>query len=123
MYEEDYIKRMIKSIGQMLVAIVKGKNAIENNMNEDNYDVIISEDGLLEIMIKKYISDGKINEAENMLFKAISLHKSTKNLELAIFFYDEINKLDKDKLEKYNFSKQEIVEGLKEVKKLYNTEI
>lgn len=123
MYEEDYIKRMIKSIGQMLVAIVKGKNAIENNMNEDNYDVIISEDGLLEIMIKKYISDGKINEAENMLFKAISSHKSTKNLELALFFYDEINKLDKDKLERYNFSKQGIVEGLKEVKKLYNTEI
>lgn len=123
MYEEDYIKRMIKSIGQMLVAIVKGKNAIENNMNEDNYDVVISEDGLLEIMIKKYISAGKINEAENMLFKEISSHKSRKNLELALFFYDEINKLDKDKLEKYNFSKQEIVEGLKEVKKLYNTEI
>lgn len=53
MYEEDYIKRLITSIGQMLVAISAGRDAVKSNIKLDNNNVTISEDGLLEIMIRK----------------------------------------------------------------------
>lgn len=119
MFEKDYLKRVIKGIGQMLIAISIGKSAIESNIDEDKHTVAISEDDLLELMIKRYISDGKINEAENMLFEAIISRKSVKDLEIALYFYEEINKWDEHKLEKFNFSRQEVVEGLKDVKKLY----
>lgn len=120
MFEKDYIERMIKTALQAVASIFKGKNAIESSISETNDDVIIKEDQLLEIMIRKYISEGKINKAENMLFEALESRKSAKNLELALFFYDEINKWDEDKLESCNFSKEEILEGLNSIKELYN---
>ncbi len=123
MFEQDYMQRIIKGIGQVIIGIFIGKSAVENNINQDNHDLRISEDELLEFMIKRYISDGKINEAENMLFEAIESNKSQKNLEISLFFYNEINKWNEDKLIKYNFSKYEIKEGLKDIKKLYDGQL
>lgn len=119
MYEEDYIKRLITSIGQMLVAIVAGRDVVKSNIKIDNQNVIISEDGLLEIMINKYIHEGKINEAESMLIKKIKSRKSKRNCQIALSFYEEINKWDESKLKKYNFSRQKIIEGLESIKKSY----
>lgn len=119
MFERDYIQRVIKSIGQMAIAIGIGKRAVDSIIDEEKETVAITEDELLEIMIGKCLSEGKINEAENMIFEAMKSRKSAKDLEIALSFYEEINKWDEDKLEKYNFSKQEIVEGLEDVKKLY----
>lgn len=119
MDENDYIKRLITSIGQMLVAIVAGRDVIKSNIKIDNQNVTISEDGLLEIMITKYIHEGKINEAESMLIEKIKSCKSKRNYQIALSFYEEINKWDESKLEKYNFSKQKITEGLECIKKSY----
>lgn len=119
MFERDYIQRVIKSIGQMAIAIVIGKRAVDSIIDEEKETVTISEDELLEIMVGKCLSEGKINEAENMIFEAIKSRKSAKDLEIALSFYEEINKWDEDKLAKYNFSKQEIVEGLEDIKELY----
>lgn len=41
-FEQDYIKRVIDSIGKMCVAIVAGKNSIESNIEDNNYDMKIS---------------------------------------------------------------------------------
>ena len=119
MNENDYIKRLITSIGQMITAIVAGKDAVKNNIKLDKHNVTISEDGLLEIMINRYIHEGKVNEAEGMIIEAIKSHKSNRSYELALLFYDEISKWDENKLMKYNFSKRKIIEGLENIKKLY----
>lgn len=120
MFENDYFERMIKTVINGLVSIFKNKNSIENSIENDS--VILKEDQLLEIMIKKYISEGQINKAEDMLFEAIEDRKSPRNLEIAVFFYETISKWDDEKLMKCNFSKEEIVNGLNEVKSLYNDE-
>lgn len=120
MFENDYFERMIKTVINGLVSIFKNKNSIESSIENDS--VILKEDQLLEIMIKKYISEGQINKAEDMLFEAIEDRKSSRNLELAVFFYETISKWDDEKLMKCNFSKEEIVNGLNEVKSLYNDE-
>lgn len=117
--ENDYIQRIIKGISNLLVSIAAGKNAVESCIDESTNRVVISEDKLLEIMIKRYMNEGKINEAEDMLFEEIETNRSAKNLETALYFYKELNEWDEKRLSKYNFSKREIVEGLKEVKKLY----
>lgn len=120
MFENDYFERMIKTVINGLVSIFKNKNSIESSIENDS--VILKEDQLLEIMIKKYISEGQINKAEDMIFEAIEDRKSSRNLELAVFFYETISKWDDEKLMKCNFSKAEIVDGLNEVKSLYNDE-
>jgi hypothetical protein len=121
MFENDYFERMIKTVINGLVSIFKNKNSIESSIENDS--VILKEDQLLEIMIKKYLSEGQINKAEDMLFEAIEDRKSSRNLELAVFFYETISKWDDEKLRKCNFSKAEIVDGLNEVKSLYNDEV
>lgn len=119
MYENDYIMKMIKTALQAVASIFKGKSAIESSIDENSDDITIAEDQLLEIMIRKYIIEGEINKAENMLFEAINSHKSPRNLELALFFYEEISKWAEDKLISCNFSKIEILEGLNTVKRIY----
>ncbi len=112
MYENDYIMKMIKTALQAVASI-------ENSIDENSDNITIAEDQLLEIMIRKYIIEREINKAENMLFEAINSHKSPRNLELALFFYEEISKWTEDKLISCNFSKIEILEGLNTVKRIY----
>lgn len=119
MFEDEYIIRLIKSGVKTAVALFAGKDAVKSDIDIQNYNMTLSEDELLEYMIKKYISEGKINEAENILFEIIEIRKTKKNLETALFFYKELSKWDEAKLIKYNFSKLEIEQGLKDVRKSY----
>lgn len=117
--EKDYILRLIKSTVDFMVTIFSKKNAIGNCMNEQNHNVRVSEDDLLQFMVNKYISDGKINEAEDMIFEAIEANKSEWNFKTAISFYEELSGWSDDKLSKCNFSKREIIQGLEDVKEMY----
>ncbi|MFL0196292.1 DUF6483 family protein [Clostridium sp. WILCCON 0269] len=119
MFEEDYIIRIIKAGVKTAVALFAGKDAVKSDIDIKNYNMTLSEDEVLGFMIKKYISQGKINEAENILFEVIEFSKTKKNLETALFFYKELSKWDETKLFKCNFSKLEIEQGLKDVRKLY----
>jgi hypothetical protein len=121
MYEDEYIIRLIKSGVKTAVALFAGKDAVKNDIDIQNYNVTLSEDELLEYIIKKYISEGKINEAENILFQVIETRKTEKNLETAELFYKELSKWDEARLLKCNFSKLEIEQGLKDVRELYST--
>ena len=91
MFEQDYMKRIIKGIGELMIGIFIGKNAIENNLNQDNHDVRISEDELLKFMIKRYISDGRINEAENMLFEAMKSNNLGNEIRIEEVRYKYVN--------------------------------
>ncbi|MFT8313670.1 MAG: DUF6483 family protein [Clostridium sp.] len=120
MNESDYIMKLIKSSTQLLVTIFSGKNAMDSLVNEQNGNVTISENDLLSIMLNNYINAGKINEAENMIFEHIEICKSPFNLQIALSFYKKLNLWSDDKLAKCNFSRNEIVEGLRDVKKYMN---
>ena len=119
MSEDDYILRLIKSGVKAVVALFAGKDAIKSDIESENYNMTISSDELLEYMIKKHLREGKINEAEDVLFEAIENQRTKKNLEVALFFYSELNKWDDAKLKKYNFSKIEIQQGIEDIKKIY----
>ncbi|APH16676.1 hypothetical protein NPD5_1122 [Clostridium sporogenes] len=119
MFEDEYIIRLIKTGVKAAVALFAGKDAIKSDIDIENYNMTISGDELLEFMIKKYISEGKINEAENILFEVIESQKTKKNLETALSFYKELSKWHEARLLKCNFSKLEIEQGLKDVRKLY----
>lgn len=117
--ENDYILRLIKSATQLLVTIVSGKNVMDSFVDEENHKVKVSQDNLLKVMVNKYISDGKINEAEDMIFEAIEANKSEENFKTALSFYEELSGWSDHKLSKYNFSKREIIQGLEDVKEIY----
>lgn len=123
MFEQDYIIRLIKAGVKMAMALFAGKDAVKSDIDAGNFNMKLSEDELLEIMIRKYLSEGKVNEAEDILFEALKFRRTKRNLETALFFYGELSKWDEDKLLKYNFSKLEVEQGLEDVKKLYKNEM
>lgn len=119
-FEQDYMERVTKTIGNMLVAIAAGKDAVQSGIEDEIHDIKISEDDLLEIMVKKFISEGKINEAENIIYDAIKSRHTKKSYDIGIYFYNEINKFNDEKLLKCNFSREEILNGLEELKNCWN---
>ncbi len=64
------------------------------------------------------MEQGKINEAENLLFENLDTDNK-RYMELALDFYERLNNFEDDFLEENNFSREEIEEGLKEIFKKF----
>lgn len=112
-YEQDYIMRIIKQMVAALISVILGKeNKIYDLPFEDQYK---SSDGLLRELLTM-VNDGKINEAENLLYESFE-QDNKKDIENAILFYSYLNELDNDFLEKCNYSRDEIEMGVKEIAK------
>lgn len=114
MFKEDYIMRLIH---EAVRAVLKLVFNIDTDKEEE---LVFAEkeretkyDGLL-----KLINEGKINEAENKLYEELD-PEDTECYKMALMFYSYLNKKDIDFLEKHDFSKNEIVEGLNHVSDLY----
>lgn len=77
-----------------------------------------SKDDILWITLRGLVSKGKIGEAEDMLFREAEKNPSMEIYEIGRKMYGLLDKKNDDELRKYNFSKEEIKLGLKDLKKL-----
>lgn len=77
-----------------------------------------SKDDIFWITLRGLISKGKIDEAEDMLFREAEKNPSMEVYEIGEKMYNLLYKKSEKELEKYNFSKEEIDLGLKDLKKL-----
>ena len=110
MYEQDYIIRLIR---EMIRAVLKLIFRIDTEspteeMREDS-EVKAALDGLLDM-----VDEGKINEAENVVYE-ITEDGGYENLETALLFYSYLNEKPDEFLEENNFSRDEVKEGLLEI--------
>ena len=113
MFEQDYIMRIIKDLGRALAKIFLNKDTVAYELpDEENY----TQTDLLHIKLLELIKQGNINEAENLLFEELDT-KNKRYIELALDFYNRLSNLDDDFLEKNNFTKEEIEQGLKAIAK------
>jgi len=119
MYEQDYIMRLVRDLVRFIARTFLHKDDVEYNvLDEEN----LSQSDLLHKQIIVLLKQGRINEAENMLFEELDV-ENAKYLELAIDFYNRLNEMDDEFLEDNNFSRQEVEEGLKEVIKRFGITI
>lgn len=113
MLEQDYIMKMIRDTIKFLAKIVFNKDTIVYQLPQlEEY----TQTDYLHRQLLSLIEKGKINEAENVLFEELN-PENKKDIELALDFYERLNSLDDDFLEKNNFSREEIEQGLKAVAK------
>lgn len=77
---------------------------------------------MLHRRLLQLLKEGKINEAENMLFEEVDTN-DIKYLELALDFYNRLNEMDDEFLENNNFSRKEVEEGLKDLLKEFGISI
>lgn len=113
--DKDYILRMINDLAKSIAFIILGKNDIEYGLpSEDEYSRV----DFLYVKLLELVNQGKINEAEDMLFDEINT-SDMRDFEMAMSFYLYVNDFGDDYLEKNDYSRDEISEGIKSICKEY----
>ena len=110
MYEQDYIIRLIK---EMIRAVLKLIFRIDT---ESPTEEMLEDSEVKAVFgwLVGLVDEGKINEAENMVYE-ITEDGGYKNLETALLFYSYLNEKPDEFLEENNFSRDEVKEGLREI--------
>jgi len=105
--------RQIRDLANMLASVLLNKTPSAEIIDEDG---TITEDDLLRMRLERLIGERKINEAENLLYAYKYRIAETQFLKSALWFYNEINRLDDAELESADYSRQEIFDGLNDLK-------
>lgn len=104
---QDYIMRLIHEMVRMVLKILFNITVEECEQQiEEN-----QEQSEMYSKLKFLIDNGKINEAEDLLY-ADNDYSDKGNLLIGIQIYNYINEFDDDFLESHDFSRQEVREGL-----------
>ena len=125
MITEDFLMRQIEIIARTLAKLIFNKETSEYVIAD--YQILTEVDTVYRQLLK-LIDEGKINEAENLLFEKIDLEfeenpANNYYLEIAIDFYSRLNNLSNKTLEDCGFDREEIDEGIREVADIYNISI
>ena len=117
MFEKDYIIRQIENLTHFLVQLIFQRESRPIDLIDEQGN--FSQTGLLHNRLQVLIRNSGINEAENLLFKEFKKDPSRDMLDVAIRFYQDLQKLGDSALLAANFSRQEILEGLQEIRLIY----
>lgn len=109
-FENDWIMRQINTLVQFAARVVFKKDAVSYEIEDEDR---LTDTDRLYLRLRELLKEGKICEAEDLLFDNYA--DSKEYLTLALDFYQTISKMTDDELEQHNFSRQEIYNGLKEV--------
>ncbi len=107
--EKDYIMRIIKEMVRVLFSLLFGRRySVVEVENVNKYEVEgKSLDELLDMA-----DAGQINEAENILLDGID-YGNKENVAMAALFYRHLSEMDDSFLMDNNYSKEEVLEGMK----------
>ena len=123
MFGEDYLMRQIQDMSRALGKILFNKSIPSEEIV--NPDGSLSENAMNKAVLLKRLEENRVNDAENFLFEVIDRSNDPANLDLAIWFYAQLNRMTAAELARADFSREEIGEGLAAVKEIigrYETE-
>lgn len=114
MFHKDYIMRLISEIIRTLFKLLF-------NIDDDKKEELLFHEEDLEEKyheLQELIDNGEINEAENKLLEELD-SKDIRYYKMALMFYSYLNEKDIDFLVTHDFSKDEIIDGLKHVSEVF----
>lgn len=114
-YRKDWLMQQIEFAVQAIVrAVLKKEDSMYEIMDVEKH----TPSDMLYNKLTGLLGEMKINEAENLLFE--SIESDDKNfLTVALDFYSRLNEFDDDTLEAHDFSREEILSGIKEIGEYY----
>ncbi|MDO5422391.1 MAG: DUF6483 family protein [Eubacteriales bacterium] len=112
-YEKDYIMRLIKQMIRALLMVIFNKREEIESPKDQNVPGGKTENELFALA-----DSGKINEAENRLSEMLD-GKDTAKLHIALLFYEHINEYTDEFLKEHQFSRQEILDGIRNAAEMY----
>lgn len=115
-YHQDWLMRQIEAITAMLGYILSGRSA--GPVAVEAPDETQSGENALYLRLQALVRQEKVCEAENLLYEAME-SPSRQVLDAAARFYADLNQFFDEALERCNFSRSEIMDGLTEVCKIF----
>ena len=121
-YEKDYIMRLIHGIALVLARLLLGKQMEDEG---EIATILVKKEKEQNDLLLRMVDDGEINKAEERLFDLLEnaswddRHKAA----VAICFYSHVNDKDDEFLEKADFTRDEIMEGLEDAMRAVHMEI
>ncbi len=110
-FQDDWIMRQIEMVAKFVAKVVFKKESeviYEISGDVQNEEELTSIDQL-HLVLCRMIREGKISEAEDMLFDC--LEYSDKYILLSTDFYQRLNRLSDEELELGGFSREEVFDG------------
>ena len=119
MYHEGWLMQQIKGLAAALARIFLNKATTVYEIQDHKQK---TQADMLYLEMQALLEDGRINEAEDLLFS----HLDTLDMEymrLAIDFYAKLNDLSDDELDACDFSREEIDDGLHDLMLRFNVQL
>lgn len=110
-FEQDYIMRQIKQMMQALAKIIFNKKE-EMEIEESGTITTGSEGKTIDLFA--LADSGRINEAENLLYEHLDT-SDISQLKNAFAFYEHINSYQNEFLEEHDYSREEVLDGIKNI--------
>jgi len=114
-YQKDWLLRQIEMFVQFIARLIFHKDTVNYEIPDETN---LRQTDLLYNEIRQLVASGKICEAEDLLYARMDTGDLT-YLELAADFYQALNGLEDAELERCNFPRVEIHDGLKTLLALY----
>ena len=117
--EKDFLMRQFTMLARFLSQVFFSK-IISGQEHILYYDHTTAQrnESLMEDLTS-LMDEGKINEAENELFRVFEQDPSESNFATAVWFFENLSLLDEERLEEADFSREEIGSGFQEICGLY----
>ena len=110
--QDDHMIRNIQDVGRLIAKLLLHEQQPDYRLPETEEDY--TEADKLFSTVMKLAEEGKINEAENELYMGM-VEDDADYLELALTFYLYLNDMDGDFLDDNDYSREEVLEGMKDL--------
>ena len=115
----DWLLKQINVVSEFLQKLFTD---METNRKLNENEQYQKDSFEFERLLENLIEEDRINDAENILFEKLE----TNNLmyaTIATRFYDKLKGLSDEKLQKSNYSRDEILQGLNDICDMFGLEI
>ncbi|GHV29780.1 hypothetical protein FACS189481_3090 [Clostridia bacterium] len=115
MFKHDYLEEQIEVMAKTLAAVLFGSSALKKifkKRDEENEATDPVNDRLLELTLDKFLANGEVDKARELLIRTVKASRSAGHLKIALEFYNKA-------LEQGKLSEQEAEVDLAEIRKLY----
>lgn len=122
-FERDYVMRIIRDMVRFITTVVFGRTEpyvdTECLSKADAGSVPPSVTTYAEII--RMVDEGDINGAEDLLYERLDT-TDTGYLEAGLAFYRHLTELSDRQLEECDYSREEVLDGLHELSRMYGIE-
>jgi len=122
MLQDNYLGRQIDILARMLSMLLLGLDVTAYFDTASGHAALDGDAASFAAQLDALVTDGNIGAAEDTLFDLLDEDAPRYVIQSAIVFYLRLNNLRDQTLEDGGFSKEEILDGLNEMKEIFGVE-